>query len=758
MPAGPAIDSVCPSGGVASRRGLAFLAGFQRGVWPGVGLTAAVVLGIFASAARADFAPPVRVTDGSGRTTQAATGIDEANNAYIPCVIDERIILKGIGPGFNLDVPIPGGGLGQGDPDIATNSSGHTYLTFSQLDESAPGVGRDIYYTRNTGGGFQRTVNISRSRLDDSASRLALDRGGKLHVTWVQRVVVVVVGDGGQEESREETQVMYWHIGMGDAEAIVVARGDYPAIYVDSGGVVHLVYSRADREGGATEKDLWYNNNAGGQFSNERRATTTPFEPESNAAIGGDLLGNVVISYESRSTLYYITRTAAGAFRPPQLIDVGGVQEPRMRVNHEGKVTIVYAKGGDILFLRGVPADLNQILPERITVTPDAVESHPSIEVDYSNNLHVSYILDGEVWYTNNAQAPQAEFSATPVAGEAPLTVRFSDLSSGDVQIHEWDFGDGTTSTAANPTHVYQAPEKYTVRLRVVGPGAVESVMEKKDFVVVQHPSNSLAIPDQRVHQGQEGVWFPVLASHTEPITAYSLMGTYDPNFLRLRSFQLAYTKVLALSPEFQQYNVCRGLGQRRECVSQTDPTFHSRTGTFFEVASIFEWPGADGSVDNTFLEPGQNQTILNIVFDVLPEALEGATTEVRLVNNRAISPLLNVFTVNGFSRFPALESSTVEVIIDDEITPGKFVRGDVDGSGMVDITDAVKVLNYLFLGFDPPQCLDAADVNDRGRVDISASISLLTFLFLGGTQPGVPFPTAGLDPTPDELAECAEE
>jgi PKD repeat protein len=426
-----------------------------------------------------------------------------------------------------------------------------------------------------------------------------------------------------------------------------------------------------------------------------------------------------------------------------------------MRVTDEGKVTIVYSKGGDIYFVRGVPADLNQIPPQRLTATPNVIESHPSIEVDYSNNLHVSCILEGEVWYTNNALAPQAEFSAEPVSGEAPMTVRFGNLSSGEIQLFEWDFGDGVTSSLENPTHIYQAPNKYTVRLRVVGPGAVDSVMEKTDLVVVQHPSNSLTIPDQRVYPGQEGVWFPVLASHTERITAFSLMGTYDPNMLQLMAFELGYTKILSLAPEFQQYNVCTGLSQARNCVSQGEPGFRTYPGTFFEVASIFEWPGVDNVIEDTFLEPGQNQTILNLIFDVSPDALEGATTEVKLVNNRALSPLINIFTVDGFSRFPALEGSVVDVII---VTPPflkRFIRGDVDGNGSVDITDAVKVLNYLFLGIGEPACLDAADVTDRGRVDISASISLLTYLFLGGTQPAVPFPNKGLDPSLDDMEDC---
>ena len=61
--------------------------------------------------------------------------------------------------------------------------------------------------------------------------------------------------------------------------------------------------------------------------------------------------------------------------------------------------------------------------------------------------------------------APTAAFSGDPVSGYAPLTVVFSDQSSGQPTSWNWNFGDGATSTAQNPTHVYDAIGTYTVTL-----------------------------------------------------------------------------------------------------------------------------------------------------------------------------------------------------------------------------------------------------------------------------------------------------
>lgn len=67
-------------------------------------------------------------------------------------------------------------------------------------------------------------------------------------------------------------------------------------------------------------------------------------------------------------------------------------------------------------------------------------------------------------------KASVADFSATPTSGTAPLTVSFTDKSTGDIDTWQWDFGDGTTSTEQNPTHSYATAGDYTVKLTVTGP------------------------------------------------------------------------------------------------------------------------------------------------------------------------------------------------------------------------------------------------------------------------------------------------
>ena len=73
--------------------------------------------------------------------------------------------------------------------------------------------------------------------------------------------------------------------------------------------------------------------------------------------------------------------------------------------------------------------------------------------------------------YIVGNQPPTAVASANTTSGQAPLPVTFSSSGSVDPEggslTYSWTFGDGATSSQANPTHTYQAPGQYTARLTV---------------------------------------------------------------------------------------------------------------------------------------------------------------------------------------------------------------------------------------------------------------------------------------------------
>ncbi len=83
-----------------------------------------------------------------------------------------------------------------------------------------------------------------------------------------------------------------------------------------------------------------------------------------------------------------------------------------------------------------------------------------------------------------------AGFTALPLQGCVGSAVSFQDTSIGFPTGWAWDFGDGGTSSAANPSHVYAAPGTYNVQLSVMrAPGCVDIELKNSYIQVLPSPT-----------------------------------------------------------------------------------------------------------------------------------------------------------------------------------------------------------------------------------------------------------------------------
>ena len=81
-----------------------------------------------------------------------------------------------------------------------------------------------------------------------------------------------------------------------------------------------------------------------------------------------------------------------------------------------------------------------------------------------------------------------------------------------------------------------------------------------------------------------------------------------------------------------------------------------------------------------------------------------------------------------------------------------EVMRGDVNLDTSCNLTDAINLLDYLYVGNFDTTCPDACDVDDSGSVNLADAVNLLSGLFGGGFMME---DTCKADTTADTLAEC---
>ncbi len=92
-------------------------------------------------------------------------------------------------------------------------------------------------------------------------------------------------------------------------------------------------------------------------------------------------------------------------------------------------------------------------------------------------------------FYFNVKAAATADFSMSAKQGCVPLTINYSDKSTGSPVKYEWDFGNGNKSTLKNPSAIYYKSGNFTVTLSVWDASGTKSVKTFNPIRVFRSPT-----------------------------------------------------------------------------------------------------------------------------------------------------------------------------------------------------------------------------------------------------------------------------
>ncbi len=264
--------------------------------------------------------------------------------------------------------------------------------------------------------------------------------------------------------------------------------GAYSSLAVDRNNNPHISYY----DGG--NGDLKYAQKSGGQWINQTIDSTGNTGYYTSIALDGT--GNPHISYYDgiNRDLKYTTKMGSSWIK--ENVDTTG------SVGKYTSLAIDSSGNPRISYFDETQGHLKYAIKTGIVWTNETADTavnvggYTSLALDDTGNPRISYRDSGnqDLKYAVGIPPLVLDFTALSRNGTAPLTVQFSDNSTGgQPSLWNWSFGDGawfnTSLTGSkNPDHIYETPGTYTVNLTVQNL-SVASTLNRPGFVIVLAPS-----------------------------------------------------------------------------------------------------------------------------------------------------------------------------------------------------------------------------------------------------------------------------
>lgn len=291
--------------------------------------------------------------------------------------------------------------------------------------------------------------------------------------------------------------------------------------------------------------------------------------------------------------------------------------------------------------------------------------------------------------WLNNVQ-----LSADTVFGEVPLDIQFTGTTPKVVLDWNWEFGDGDIDDTQNPSHLYDEPGLFDVKVTINAEDGTY-ITERKDYIWVY--ADTLVVRDA---EGQPNDQVKV--------------DIYLNNYIPLKILTIPISWAGDLDLELDTFSVT---GLRTEYVDQVKK-IHSdswvKRATFQIVTSVGSY--------TPDLAPDTG-SVLSLYFTI-PSGATGGPNPVQIISYSSYAPLITV--APGFFT-PETVAGSVSIC----------TGGDVDDNGIgPNVADLVYLVNYIFKGGNPPPVPAAGDVDGDGAVNVADLTFLVNYLFKTGPKP----------------------
>ena len=290
-----------------------------------------------------------------------------------------------------------------------------------------------------------------------------------------------------------------------------------------------------------------------------------------------------------------------------------------------------------------------------------------------------------------------AHFYSDYVMGEAPATVQFYDSSSLATSTWVWSFGDGDSASVQNPTHTFTEPGLYDVSLTIES--SLGSMTDVKPAYIALL-GDTVTFETDSAYAGKQVV-MSINMVNSQPLERLivpfkfedNLPMTFDSAELGTRTAYFEHMQKVVSSPVSRRY-------------------------------AYDMW--ADDGGGSPALEAGSGE-IMKLYFTLNPYAYGGIANVV----DSALEPKVLAVSSKYMTYEPVINTGTVST---------RFViRGDLTGDLIIDISDLVYLVDYMFTFGPKPVCLQAGDIDDNLAYDIADLIYLVDYFFNEGPPPPTP-------------------